>query len=62
MFIISDITEKDSTVFRNKILPNISPKHRQELGLPGGASGKEQSCQCRRPKRHVFNPWVGKIP
>ena len=25
-------------------------------------SGNEASCQCRRHKRLVFNPWVGKIP
>ena len=31
-------------------------------GLPGGASGKELAFQCRRHKRHGFNPWVGKIP
>ena len=31
-------------------------------GFPGGASGKEPACQCRRPKRRGFNPWVGKIP
>ena len=30
-------------------------------GCPGGASGKEPACQCRRHKRHSFNPWVGKI-
>ena len=29
------------------------------LGLLGGISGKESTCQCRR---HGFNPWVGKIP
>jgi len=23
---------------------------------------KEPACQCRRPKRCRFNPWVGKIP
>ena len=28
----------------------------------GGASGKEPACQCRRLKRHRFDPWVGKIP
>ena len=28
------------------------------VGFPGGASGKEPTCQCRR---HGFNPWVGKI-
>ena len=30
--------------------------------LPGGASGKETACQCRRRKRLGFHPWVGKIP
>ena len=30
-------------------------------GFPGGASGKEPTCQCRRLKRHGFNPWVWKI-
>ena len=27
-------------------------------GSPAGASGKEYICQCRRLKRHGFNPWV----
>ena len=31
-------------------------------GFPGGASGKEPTCQCRRHKRHGFDPWVGKVP
>ena len=30
--------------------------------FPGGASGKEPACQCRRHKRHRFDPSVGKIP
>ena len=25
-------------------------------------SGKESTCQCRRCKRHGFDPWVGKTP
>ena len=33
----------------------FSPK----LGFPGGLSGKESACQCRR---HGFDPWVKKIP
>ena len=33
-----------------------------EQGFPGGTSGKEPTCQCRRCKRCVFDPWVGKIP
>ena len=31
-------------------------------GFPGGASGKEPTCQCKRLKRCRFNPWVRKIP
>ena len=30
--------------------------------FPGGASGQEPTCQCRRLKRHGFNSWIGKIP
>ena len=30
--------------------------------FPGGASGKESACQCRRLKRGRYDPWVGKIP
>ena len=31
------------------------------MGFPGGASGKEPACQCRRCKRLGFDPSVGKI-
>ena len=31
-------------------------------GLPRWFSGKETACQCRRHKRHGFDPWVRKIP
>ena len=29
---------------------------------PSGVSSKESTCQCRRCKRHGFDPWVGKMP
>ena len=32
------------------------------MGFPGGSSGKEPACQCRRHKRSGFDPWIGKIP
>ena len=32
------------------------------VGVPGGASDTEPACQCRRHKRHRFDPWVRKIP
>ena len=35
---------------------------RVKEGFPGGTSSKEPACQCRRPNRRRFNPWVGKIP
>ena len=31
-------------------------------GFQGDANGKEPTYQCRRHKRHRFDPWVGKIP
>ena len=31
----------------------------QKKDFPGGTSGKEPTCQCRRLKRHRFDPWVG---
>ena len=31
-------------------------------GFPGGTSGKEPACQCRRPKTHRLDSWVGKMP
>ena len=30
-------------------------------GFPGGASGKEHACKCKRHKRCGFDPWVRKI-
>ena len=35
---------------------------RMAIGFPGGAGGKEPTCQCRRYRKCRFSPWVGKIP
>ena len=32
------------------------------MGFPGGTSGKESTCQCRRRKRCGFSPCIEKIP
>ena len=32
------------------------------LGFPGGASGREPACQCRRRQRHREDPWVVRFP
>ena len=31
-------------------------------GLPRWLRSNESACQCRRYRRHRFDPWVGKIP
>ena len=33
-----------------------------EGGFPGGISGKQPACQCRRQKRSGLDSWEGKIP
>ena len=38
------------------LLGNVS------VGFPGGASGKEPSCQGRRPQKHRFDPGLGRYP
>ena len=32
------------------------------MSFPGGASGEEPACQCRRCERCGFDPWIRKIP
>ena len=41
------------------LLPSIFPSINI---FPGGTSGKESTCQCRRLMRHRFDPWIRKIP
>ena len=33
----------------------FASRYSSMVGFPGGASGKEAACQCRRRKRHRFN-------
>ena len=40
----------------------ISLPYFNHEGLPRWHSGKESACQCRRPKKCRFDPWVRKIP
>ena len=48
----------------------LFPRERERLNIgsaqgthrPGGASGREPACQCRRHKRGGFNPWFGRVP
>ena len=66
---------KKPQIFRNKnfilkkwlvkkeITRKIRKYYKMSRGSPGGQepSGKEPTCQCRRYKRHGFDPWVWKI-
>ena len=45
----------------NKSSPFIC-NHTDIAGFPGGATGKEPTCQCRRRKKYRFDPWAQKIP
>ena len=36
--------------------------YKNHKGFPGGTSGEEPVCQCRRYKRYGFDPWVRKLP
>ena len=40
----------------------INKQTQRDDGLQGGAKGKETAYQCRRHKRHGFDPWVEKPP
>ena len=39
----------------------LFPENLLHIGFPGSPNGKEPACQCRRHKRHRFDPWVEKI-
>ena len=42
--------------------PEISNSRGGIQGFPGGSVVKNPLCQCRRHRRHGFDPWAGKIP
>ena len=42
-------------------IPYKMPYYIWSPNLPGGTSGKDSTCQCRRCTRCRFYPWVGKI-
>ena len=49
-------------LFHGKGIPRASLQHYVDnRGFPGGTSGKEAACRCRRCRRHGFDPWVRKI-
>ena len=62
---LSDWTELNWSLWKNKAVSQenrIQSKLCMCLGHGVGLSGKEHTCQCRRCRRHRFDPWVGMIP
>ena len=63
-----------SIFYLENLLPDLSNRHGlvpmfpssmdgwPAEGLPRWLRGKESACQCRKPRKHGFNPWVGKFP
>ena len=56
------MAEKKKVLFIISSLLWVRNLDAANLGFPGGASGKEPTCQCRRHKRCRFDLWVRKIP
>ena len=46
-------------IFNNSMNCEIATGYLHKWGFPGGASGKQPNCQCRR---RWLDPWVRKIP
>ena len=57
-----DPSKKKSHYKRWKSYSKLKACTESQQGFPGGSSGKESACQCKRCKRHRFDPWVGKMP
>ena len=54
--LLSILTIRKAMDFR--LIDHLSPCNQS----PRWHSGKEHACQCRRCKRHKFDPWIRKIP
>ena len=56
------LNRKSKYPYKIKTSPLIFFDTESYLGFPGGTSGKDSACQCRRCKRRRFCPWVRKVP
>ena len=59
---ISCFCKYSYSLLKSQHFQKFMSQHYLKLGFPGGPSGKEPTCQCRRQKRRGFDPWIGKIP
>ena len=49
-------------VLKSPILPHPTRPQGWKMQCCRWRGGKESACQCRRPKRCGFNPWIRKLP
>ena len=58
LFIRTRLMSKTDPAFsRNFTVKDYDDMYnKSKVGFPGGISGKGPACQCRRPKRHRFDP------
>ena len=59
---VSHIVGRRFTIWATREALDISLDIINNQSVPGGTSGKQPSCQCRRRKRCRFTPCVRKIP
>ena len=56
------LSHPTTTFFHLRLFVSLFGHAMRHEGFPGGTSGKGPACQCRRCKRHGFDPWIRKSP
>ena len=56
-FLTVEVTGSNKTRLSGILVPLITFNE-----LPMWLSGKQSACQCKKCRRHRFDPWVKKIP
>ena len=61
---INPIVDKCNLIFFDIVVHSILLPNgwKEDESVPGGTSGKDPTCQCRRCERCGFDPWIRKIP
>ena len=57
-----NITREKKTLRKNQNKMSVLKKVEWKEGFPGDTSGKDSAGQCKRRKRHEFDPWSGRSP
>ena len=60
--LIHTIIQQKLTHYYKAIILQLNKSYDKPWELPRWHRGKESACQCRRRRKHGFDPWVRKIP